>query len=127
MCRHLLLRISFASPSGNVPHFMKNSSVTIPQTPACLYFPGCKLAIRFIVEIPREKCHHERLLKCRRLSAWPGSWYGIGHHHLEKRIIMGTRRDFVKMVAGASLAPSALRISQASTTTPSKTTGLAAK
>ena len=40
---------------------------------------------------------------------------------------MSTRRDFVKMVAGASLAPSALRVSQASNPTPAKTAGLAAK
>jgi hypothetical protein len=41
---------------------------------------------------------------------------------MEERVIVSTRRDFVKMVAGASLAPSFLRASQAA-----ETAGLAAK
>src|SRR6201995_5318317 len=45
---------------------------------------------------------------------------------LEERI-MSTRRDFVKMVAGASLAPSVLRASQASNAMAAKTSRLAAK
>lgn len=44
-----------------------------------------------------------------------------------KLIIMSTRRDFVKMVAGASLAPSVLRVSHALTATNPETAGLAAR
>ncbi|HEV2463378.1 MAG TPA: beta-L-arabinofuranosidase domain-containing protein [Acidobacteriaceae bacterium] len=40
---------------------------------------------------------------------------------------MSTRRDFVKMVAGASLAPSVLRASKAFGATPTETGGLAAR
>lgn len=40
---------------------------------------------------------------------------------------MSTRRDFVKMAAGASLAPSLLRVSQAFGATPTPPAGLAAK
>ena len=40
---------------------------------------------------------------------------------------MSTRRDFVKMAAGASLAPSVLHASQALNAMPTKTTGFAAK
>ena len=40
---------------------------------------------------------------------------------------MSTRRDFVKMAAGASLAPAVLRASQALNPMPTKTGGFAAK
>src|SRR6185312_5702920 len=43
------------------------------------------------------------------------------------RTIMSTRRDFVKMAAGASLAPSVLRASQVLNALPTKTAGFAAK
>ena len=40
---------------------------------------------------------------------------------------MSTRRDFVKMAAGATLAPSVLHASRAFGATPAETSGLAAK
>ena len=40
---------------------------------------------------------------------------------------MSTRRDFVKMAAGASLAPSVLRASQVLNALPTKTAGFAAR
>ena len=40
---------------------------------------------------------------------------------------MNTRRDFVKMVAGGSLAPSVGRVSRALDVAPSGTAGLTAK
>ena len=44
-----------------------------------------------------------------------------------RRSTMSTRRDFVKMAAGMSLAPAVLRASQVLNAMPAKTAGFAAK